>query len=399
MIKRALAILSIFCIAVPHAAAQDGAATQSGGDGAVAFGQRVPSPAAAARRPVAGHADQLAAVHRHAGRPLPADDRAPGDRSVQPDGAGRRRPGGPVRRHRGHHRTGVLGDARRHPGVPAQDPADYIEFELVSPARFEVFVGGAVRSPGTMIAHAINRVQDAIRLADGVDEHGSVRRIELIRADGSSAPHRPGPLLRGRRRRLQPPAAAERPRVRAGGGNHGHHRRRRPLPRNVRAAAHRGRHRAGRLGRRGCFRTPIPTTSRSPVTTSPGRSPAGPSRSTSPTASRSATRTRSSSVPPPGTATRWCSPAPSTANRRTAPRRSRSRRPRWRRPSRTRPACPCARPWPPSAGRPRTPPRARASSSRADADRVSFDAAAIWDAPGPTCRCAPTTGWWCRSTG
>ena len=56
-----------------------------------------------------------------------------------------------------------------------------------------------MRAPGTMIVHAINRVQDAIRLAGGVDQHGSVRRIELARADGSSRPHRPGALLRGRR--------------------------------------------------------------------------------------------------------------------------------------------------------------------------------------------------------
>ena len=46
--KRALAILPILCIAVLHAAAQDGAEAQSGngGDNVVAFGQRVPAPAA-----------------------------------------------------------------------------------------------------------------------------------------------------------------------------------------------------------------------------------------------------------------------------------------------------------------------------------------------------------------
>ena len=78
-------------------------------------------------------------------------------------------------------------------------PADYMEFELVSPARFEVFVGGAVRLPGTMIVHAINRVQDAMRLAGGVDDHGSVRRIGTGPRRRLVTPYRLGPLLRDRR--------------------------------------------------------------------------------------------------------------------------------------------------------------------------------------------------------
>ncbi len=65
-------------------------------------------------------------------------------------------------------------------------PADYVEFELTAPARFEVFVGGAVRSPGTMIVHAMHRAHDVVRLADGADKHGSIRRIELVRTDGSA---------------------------------------------------------------------------------------------------------------------------------------------------------------------------------------------------------------------
>ncbi len=186
MIKRALAILSILCIAVLHAAAQDGAAAQSGGDGAVAFGQRVPSPAAL---PDAQLLATLISSQRYIVTPgdryrltIALPETAPFNLMVQDDGVLEVPYVGTVDttgREYSEMRAAILESLRRI-------PADYIEFELVSPARFEVFVGGAVRSPGTMIAHAINRVQDAIRLAGGVDEHGSVRRIELIRADGSS---------------------------------------------------------------------------------------------------------------------------------------------------------------------------------------------------------------------
>lgn len=70
--------------------------------------------------------------------------------------------------------------------IRSRIPADYVEFELVAPARFEVFVGGAVRSPGTMIVHAMHRAHDAVRMAGGRDDHGSIRRIELVRTNGSS---------------------------------------------------------------------------------------------------------------------------------------------------------------------------------------------------------------------
>ena len=186
MIKRALAILSMLCIAVLHAAAQDGAAAQSGGDGAVAFGQRVPSPAAL---PDAQLLATLISSQRYIVTPgdryrltIALPETAPFNLMVQDDGVLEVPYVGTVDttgREYSEMRAAILESLRRI-------PADYIEFELVSPARFEVFVGGAVRSPGTMIAHAINRVQDAIRLAGGVDQHGSVRRIELIRADGSS---------------------------------------------------------------------------------------------------------------------------------------------------------------------------------------------------------------------
>ena len=188
MMKRALAILSILCIVGLHAAAQDGGAAQSGDGGGevVAFGQRVPSPATLPD-------DQLLATLLSSQRYIvtPGDryrltiaipETAPFNLMVQDDGVLEVPYVGTVEtagREYSDLRASILQSLRRI-------PADYIEFELVSPARFEVFVGGAVRSPGTMIVHAINRVQDAIRLAGGVDQHGSVRRIELVRADGSS---------------------------------------------------------------------------------------------------------------------------------------------------------------------------------------------------------------------
>ena len=78
MMKRALAILPILCIVVLHATAQDNADERaaSGGEEVVAFGQAHPGAGDASRRPVAGHAAELPALHRHAGGPLPADARA-----------------------------------------------------------------------------------------------------------------------------------------------------------------------------------------------------------------------------------------------------------------------------------------------------------------------------------
>ncbi len=188
MMKRALAILPILCIVVLHATAQDNAdeQTASGGEEVVAFGQRIPAPATL---PDAQLLATLLSSQRYIVTPgdryrltLVLEQTARFDLTVQDDGVLEVPYLGTVEttgREYSDLRSSILESLRRI-------PADYMEFELVSPARFEVFVGGAVRLPGTMIVHAINRVQDAIRLAGGVDGHGSVRRIELVRADGSS---------------------------------------------------------------------------------------------------------------------------------------------------------------------------------------------------------------------
>lgn len=192
---RTLSLPLTLCLAlcaVLHAAAQDNAGAQdnaaapTGGGAAVAFGQRIPEPAALSE------AEMLAA--------LLSSQRylvTPGDRyrltialpqtarytlTVQDDGdlmvpyVGTVETAG---QEYSRMRNSILDRL-------STLPADYVEFELISPARFEVFVGGAVRSPGTLIMHAINRVHDAIRLAGGFDDHGSRRRIEMVRADGES---------------------------------------------------------------------------------------------------------------------------------------------------------------------------------------------------------------------
>lgn len=190
MIKpRTLSPLLTLCLAlcaVLHAAAQDDAGASPGGGAAVAFGQRIPEPAALSE------AEMLAA--------LLSSQRylvTPGDRyrltialpqtaqytlTVQDDGDLKVPYVGTVEtagQEYSRLRNSILDQLNSL-------PADYVEFELISPARFEVFVGGAVRSPGTLIMHAINRVHDAIRLAGGFDDHGSRRLIELDRAGGES---------------------------------------------------------------------------------------------------------------------------------------------------------------------------------------------------------------------
>ena len=201
MMKRALAILPILCIVVLHATAQDNAdqQTASGGAEVVAFGQRIPAPATL---PDAQLLATLLSSQRYIVTPgdryrltLVLEQTARFDLTVQDDGVLEVPYLGTVEttgREYSDLRSSILESLRRI-------PADYMEFELVSPARFEVFVGGAVRLPGTMIVHAINRVQDAMRLAGGGGRprqrppHRAGPRRRLVTA------YRPGPLLRDRR--------------------------------------------------------------------------------------------------------------------------------------------------------------------------------------------------------
>ena len=188
--KRIASVLLILAIAL-QAMAQDATSPQTDAgahDDAVAFGQRVPT-----RPQPLSDRDLLATLlssQRYIVTPgdryrltITIEETATFDLTVQDDGVLEVPFLGTM------DATGEEYSALRNSVldfIRTRIPADYVEFELLAPARFEVFVGGAVRSPGTMIVHAMNRVHDAIRLAGGVDDHGSIRRIELVRADGSS---------------------------------------------------------------------------------------------------------------------------------------------------------------------------------------------------------------------
>ena len=138
MMKRTLAILPVLCIAVLQAASQDGAAAQSGGsDSVVAFGQRVPAPAAL---PDAQLLATLLSSQRYIVTPgdryrltIAIPETARFDLTVQDDGFLEVPYVGSVDTSGKEYsalRASVLESLRRI-------PADYIEFELVLPARFE----------------------------------------------------------------------------------------------------------------------------------------------------------------------------------------------------------------------------------------------------------------------
>lgn len=178
------ALCAALCAALP-AAAQESAGGPAGGGDAIAFGQRIPEPAALSDAELLA---TLLSSQRYLVTPgdryrltLALDRTAQFVLTVQDDGDLQVPYLGTVEtagQEYSQMRSSILESL-------SSIPADYVEFELISPARFEVFVGGAVRSPGTMIVHAVNRVHDAVRLAGGFDDHGSRRRIELVRAGES----------------------------------------------------------------------------------------------------------------------------------------------------------------------------------------------------------------------
>jgi protein involved in polysaccharide export with SLBB domain len=58
-------------------------------------------------------------------------------------------------------------------------PVDFLDFYMLSPATFEVFVGGEVRNPGAFVCTSLMRVSDALVLADGNTSLASYRTIEI----------------------------------------------------------------------------------------------------------------------------------------------------------------------------------------------------------------------------
>lgn len=64
-------------------------------------------------------------------------------------------------------------------------PLDFMDFTLVTPGRFEVFVGGGVSEPNNIIVTSMVRLHEAILKAGGFKQNGSYRKIRFIKADGA----------------------------------------------------------------------------------------------------------------------------------------------------------------------------------------------------------------------
>jgi polysaccharide biosynthesis/export protein len=67
--------------------------------------------------------------------------------------------------------------------VKSRLPVEYVDFILTSPALFDVFVFGGVLNPGITTLTPINRVSEAIALAQGIKDGASYRQIHLLRGD------------------------------------------------------------------------------------------------------------------------------------------------------------------------------------------------------------------------
>ena len=67
--------------------------------------------------------------------------------------------------------------------IKARVPVQFVDFVLTSPALFDVFIYGGVKTPGIATVNPLSRVSDAILLAQGLVEGASFRTIELIRND------------------------------------------------------------------------------------------------------------------------------------------------------------------------------------------------------------------------
>ncbi|MEW5817142.1 MAG: SLBB domain-containing protein, partial [Spirochaetota bacterium] len=63
--------------------------------------------------------------------------------------------------------------------------AHFVDYTLISPGHFEVFINGGVKKPGIIIANSFTRLGEAISLAGGLNLNSSYRTIEIKHADGS----------------------------------------------------------------------------------------------------------------------------------------------------------------------------------------------------------------------
>lgn len=67
--------------------------------------------------------------------------------------------------------------------IKAKVPVQFVDFLLTSPALFDVFVYGGVKTPGIATVNPLSRVSDAVLLAGGLVEGASFRRLELLRGN------------------------------------------------------------------------------------------------------------------------------------------------------------------------------------------------------------------------
>jgi protein involved in polysaccharide export with SLBB domain len=65
--------------------------------------------------------------------------------------------------------------------IKAERIVDFVDFILMAPALFEVFVYGGVKSPGVVTVTPVVTLWEAIVLARGFKEGGSYRQIKLLR--------------------------------------------------------------------------------------------------------------------------------------------------------------------------------------------------------------------------
>lgn len=65
--------------------------------------------------------------------------------------------------------------------IKAERLVDFVDFTLVAPAIFEIFIYGGIKHPGIVTVTPVNTLWEAIVLAEGFKEGGSYRQIKLIR--------------------------------------------------------------------------------------------------------------------------------------------------------------------------------------------------------------------------
>ncbi len=61
---------------------------------------------------------------------------------------------------------------------------DYVDFNMITPSQFEIYVGGAVLKPGLIIGNSLMSAGEAILSAGGFSEYASYRTVEVYKENG-----------------------------------------------------------------------------------------------------------------------------------------------------------------------------------------------------------------------